>query len=126
MTSAEPVALVWPTTSRALVGLDGAFGDLLHPHGVFHARLAIGGELRGVGLEQEFHRQAIGLDAVADDALESLACRLASVELPVGQVEAVEHAELLAARRAQGALVVIQRIEVLLGVVGLDRIIDEG
>ena len=60
------------------------------------------------------------LKAIVDDPAECRFRLLPVAQFPVGEVEAVQDAELISRRRGQGAGIEIERVPVTAGIVGID------
>ena len=71
------------------------------------------------GTIEELDRQAVGREAEGDDLRERLLGVVGAPELGVDEIEAVEHAQLLALGARRGRFVVAQRFRVVAGLVEL-------
>src|SRR6516225_6440617 len=89
-----------------------SLGDLLEPGVVGRADATVRIELGRAGLEQEFHRQLVALEPVIDDLAERIHRLPGAVKLEVGEIDAVQYAQLFAARRLQRALLDVERVTV--------------
>ncbi len=95
----------------------------LQPHIVGRGAAAIGRQRGGAGGEGELHAQGSLREAEVHQLGKALLARLAQAELPVAQVLAAQHAQLLAAAQGGGLVEQGQRGLVLLQVVGTDALV---
>ena len=95
----------------ALLGR-GPLRDLLEPGIVGRADAAVVDELGRARLEQELDRELVALQAVIDHLAEGVHRGAGAAQLVIGEIDAVEHAQLLAARRLQRALIDVERVAI--------------
>src|SRR6516164_10927904 len=118
-------------TSRAGVANDfktgaclcRALGYLPEPHCVL-AVLPV--EARRVLSEQEFDSEGLlwisNFKSVIDDLAEGFLSRRVSVEAPIGEINTIQHAQLIAASQLCCILVEGERLFILVSVIGIDRV----
>ena len=108
----------------ALLGR-GPLRELFEPGIVGRADAPVVDELGRARLEQEFDRELVALQPVIDHLAEGVHRGAGAAQPVIGEIDAVEHAQLLAARRLQRALIDVERIAIAALVVGFDAVIDQ-
>ncbi len=120
-----PVRLLCPLTSRQSIGPQRPYGDLLYPKTIGFADFRVGPKRRRSWSKQELYRETPRTQAIIDDIAERLRGRRTTAEPPVGEINAVVHAQLIASRQAPSVQIEVKCFLVAARVIGCDGIANQ-
>ena len=111
-----------PPYLQTSIGPQRPYGDLLYPKTIGFADFRVGPKCRRSWSKQELYRETPRTQAIIDDIAERLRGRRTTAEPPVGEINAVVHAQLIASRQAPSVQIEVKCFLVAARVIGCDGI----